>query len=218
MPSTELIVITMEKPMPTSRKPGRPLSFDRQEALRRAMLAFWEHGYESTSIATLTAAMGVTAPSLYTAFKDKKQLFLEVTRLYAGSADDVQKALDHGPTARDAAHTMLRSAAIAFTGEATPKGCLLASATASGSSDSRDVQQVVAEIRHDIIRRLQQRIERDVVAGILPAATNAASLAAMVVAVIQGMSVLARDGLTRDALTGIADSTMRAWPVASQNA
>lgn len=217
MPSTELIVITMEKPMLQSRKPGRPLSFDRQEALRHAMLAFWEHGYESTSIATLTEAMGVTAPSLYTAFGDKKQLFLEATRLYAGSADDVQKALDLGATARDAAHAMLRSAAIAFTGEATPRGCLLASATASGSSEARNVQQAVAEIRHDIIRRLEGRIERDIASGTLPAATSAASLAAMVVAVIQGMSVLARDGLTRDALTGIADCAMQAWPVASQN-
>lgn len=204
--------------MPQSRKRGRPLSFDRQEALRRAMLAFWEHGYESTSIAALTAAMGVTAPSLYAAFGDKKQLFLEATRLYAESADDVQKALDDGPTARGAAHAMLRSAAIAFTGEATPRGCLLASATASGSPDARDVQQAVAEIRHDIIRGLELRIERDIALGILPASTSAASLAAMVIAVIQGMSVLARDGLPREALTGIADLSMRAWPVASRNA
>jgi len=212
MASTKLIVITMENLMPKSRKPGRPLSFDRQKALRQAMLAFWEHGYETTSIADLTAAMGITAPSLYTAFGDKKQLFLEATRLYAGAPDDLQLKLDQAATARDAAHGMLRAAALAFTGEATPRGCLLASATASGSVESSDVQRAVAEIRLDIMTRLERRIGLDVAVGILPASTSAANLAAMVVAVIQGLSVLARDGLDRDALMGVADCAAKAWP------
>ena len=47
------------------RKTGRPLSFDRDAALEQAMLTFWRHGYESTSIVDLTTAMGITAPSLY---------------------------------------------------------------------------------------------------------------------------------------------------------
>ena len=68
----------MEIPMHAlPRRTGRPLSFDRDAALRQAMLTFWRHGYETTSVAELTAAMGVSAPSLYTAFGDKKQLFLE---------------------------------------------------------------------------------------------------------------------------------------------
>ena len=58
-----------------SRKPGRPLGFDRDAALQQAMLLFWRHGYEATSVNDLTNAMGITPPSLYTAFGDKKQLF-----------------------------------------------------------------------------------------------------------------------------------------------
>jgi AcrR family transcriptional regulator len=214
--SIELIVIAMESTHPAARKPGRPLSFDRQKALRQAMLEFWKHGYETTSIADLTAAMGVTAPSLYAAFGDKKQLFLEATRLYAGSPDDLQHQLDQAMTARDAAQAMLRSAAIAFTGETTPRGCLLASATASGSVGSSEVQRAVADIRQDIVTRLEKRIGRDMVAGILPASTPAAALAAMVVAVIQGMSVLARDGFNHDALLGIAEGALWAWPTPSK--
>ena len=97
------------------------------------MLTFWQQGYETTSISDLTAAMGVTAPSIYTAFGNKRQLFLEAMRLYAGSPDDLQRLLDGAPTSQDAARAMLTSAVLAFTGEATPRGCLLASATASGS-------------------------------------------------------------------------------------
>ena len=83
------IVSDMEREIETirPRKIGRPLSFDRNVALRQAMLTFWRYGYETTSVSDLTTAMGITAPSLYTAFGDKKQLFLEAVRLYAGEPE-----------------------------------------------------------------------------------------------------------------------------------
>ena len=77
---------------------GRPLSFDRAAALEQATHVFWERGYEAASIADLTAAMGITTPSLYTAFGDKEKLFLEAIERYAlgpGSA---------GPRAAGEAH------------------------------------------------------------------------------------------------------------------
>ncbi|HKF96270.1 MAG TPA: TetR/AcrR family transcriptional regulator, partial [Gammaproteobacteria bacterium] len=153
-------------------KTGRPLSFDRDKALEQAMLTFWRHGYETSSISDLTAAMGITAPSLYTAYGDKKQLFLEAMRLYSGSSYDMEQAFAEAPTARDAAQHMLVAAAQAFTGALTPRGCLLASATASGSDASADVQHEVAEVRRQIQERLQKRIERDLAQGRLPAETD----------------------------------------------
>jgi AcrR family transcriptional regulator len=203
----------MDNGEPQPRRPGRPLSFDRQAALQQAMLTFWQHGYETTSISDLTSAMGVTAPSIYTAFGDKKRLFLEAMHLYAGSPDDLQNSLDQAATARDAASAMLMSAARTFTGETTPRGCLLASATASGSNASADVQTAVAEVRRDIIARLKARIDRDIAAGVLPDTASAPTLATMVVAVIQGMSVLARDGMDRESLLMMASCALEGWPV-----
>src|SRR4051812_12815037 len=69
-------------PKAAARGRGRPLSFDRAAALERAMHVFWERGYEAASIADLTAAMGITPPSLYTAFGDKEHLFLEAIEAY----------------------------------------------------------------------------------------------------------------------------------------
>jgi AcrR family transcriptional regulator len=207
-----LLSTTMKSESPTQRRIGRPLSFDRDAVLRQAMLAFWQHGYETTSISDLTQVMGITPPSLYTAFGDKKRLFLEAMLLYAGPPDHLQQALDLAPTSRQAAHGMLQAAAVAFTGQTTPKGCLLASATASGSRDMADVQQAVAEVRRDILRRLSRRIEQDVDAGKLPPNTAVAPLAALIVAVIQGMSVLARDGMDHNALLALADAALLGWP------
>ena len=49
---------------------GRPRTFDRNEAIRQAMTLFWQHGYESTSLAMLKSNLGngITAPSFYAAF------------------------------------------------------------------------------------------------------------------------------------------------------
>ena len=194
------------------RKIGRPLSFDRDAALRQAMLAFWRYGYETTSIVDLTKAMGISPPSLYAAFGDKKQLFLEAARLYAGDPKAIEWAIDGAATAHDAARDMLTAAATAFTGETTPKGCLLASATAAGSAASADVQQKVADTRRGIQALLCARIERDVADGVLPPGTEAAALSGLVLAVVQGMSVLARDGATRASLLAVVEAAMFAWP------
>jgi len=176
------------------------------------MLTFWRHGYETTSVADLTAAMGVTAPSLYTAFGDKKQLFLEAVRLYAGDPDVMARAISEAPSALEAARDLMTAAAIAYTGEETPRGCLLASATASGSAASCDVQQAVADIRRGVQRRLDERLQRDIADGVLPPTTNPAELSGLVMAVIQGMSVLARDGASRASLLATVQAALRAWP------
>lgn len=194
------------------RKTGRPLSFDREHALEQAMLTFWRYGYETTSIADLTAAMGVAPPSLYAAFSDKKRLFLEAVRRYAGDPGVLAAVIDKAPTAYDAARTMLTGAAELFTGDTTPKGCLLSSATASGSAASADVQRTIADIRAAIGARLCVRIENDIAHGALPPDTDANGLAGLVIAVTQGLSTLARDGLPRAALLSVVEAALQAWP------
>ncbi len=198
------------KDTPT-KKIGRPRAFDRAVALERAMHAFWRYGYETTSVAELTQAMGVTAPSLYATFGDKKGLFLEAMRLYAGEPASIGKALDAASTAREAVQSMLHTAARGFTGASTPPGCLLASATASGSAACAEVQAEVGKVRATIIDLLAARIERDVSAGLLAPDSQPLTLARFVVGTIQGMSVLARDGLEREQLLAMTSPALLAF-------
>lgn len=176
------------------------------------MLTFWRHGYETTSVADLTKAMGITPPSLYTAFGDKRQLFLESVELYMGDAAELERAINDAPSAFAAASHLLQTVAITYTGEDTPPGCLLASATATGSADSFDVRRKVADIRLNLAEQFAARIKLDIAVGLLPRDCDAEGLANLVVAVTQGMSVLARDGGSRDLLLAVARVTMKAWP------
>src|ERR1700737_4190586 len=122
----------MKKQESTSRRrTGRPLSFDRDAALHQAMLLFWRHGYEATSLSDLTAAMGVTPPSIYTAFGDKKRLFREAVDRYLSGPVTSESIIAEAASARVAAMSLLKASAIAFTGADTPPGCLLASSAIS---------------------------------------------------------------------------------------
>jgi AcrR family transcriptional regulator len=201
----------MESPF-SRRRPGRPLSFDRDAALEKAMLLFWRHGYEGTSLADLTAAMGVTPPSIYAAFGDKKRLFLEAVDRYLSGPVPSEGIVRDATTAREAAWRLMTTAAAAFAGEATPPGCLLATAAASCSAASADVQADLKEIRLSLEARLREKIEDAIATGELTPEADAEALARLIIAVIQGMSSLARDGASRAKLTAIAEAAMRAWP------
>jgi AcrR family transcriptional regulator len=194
------------------RKSGRPLSFDRDEALHRAMIVFWRHGFEATSLAELTAAMGVTPPSIYAAFGDKKQLFLEAVALYLSGPITSDSIITDAATAREAASGLLEAAAIGFTGRDTPRGCLLASSAISCSANAADVQGELAAIRRRIEARLKEKIVRAIKSGEMPATADADALAGHIMAVIQGLSTLARDGARRAKLLRVASTAMLAWP------
>ncbi|MEM7230836.1 MAG: TetR/AcrR family transcriptional regulator [Planctomycetota bacterium] len=61
---------------------ARPREFDTDQVLDAAMDAFWKRGYEATSLADLMDATGLQKGSIYKAFGDKHQLFLQVLRRY----------------------------------------------------------------------------------------------------------------------------------------
>lgn len=180
------------------------------------MRLFWKQGFEATGIAELTRAMGITPPSLYAAFGDKRRLFLEsVERYLGGGVASVARFIEDAPTARDAAHDLLTAAAVGDTGVDTPPGCLLASSIVSCSADAADVREELAMIRRGIEAALRSRIERDVDAGLLPRSSDPESLAGHMFAVVQGMSTLAKDGAGRDKLLRIVANAMASWPDAA---
>ena len=198
--------------IPQIRQKGRPLSFDRDAALHQAMLLFWRHGYEATSLNDLTSALGVKPSSIYTAFGDKKHLFLEAVGRYLSGPVTSESIISQAASGRDAARSLLLAAAQGFTGADTPAGCLLASSAISCSSAASDVKEELAAIRRVIEARLKEKIVASIDAGVMPASANAEALAGLTMAVIQGMSTLARDGATRDKLLLMVDVAMQAWP------
>jgi AcrR family transcriptional regulator len=75
-------------------KTARPIGFAKDAALEAAMLLFGERGFEGTSMADLTQAMGLNPSSIYAAFGGKDALFqLAVKRYMEIRAQYATKAL-----------------------------------------------------------------------------------------------------------------------------
>lgn len=199
-----------EKPR---KKTGRPLSFDREVALERAMLVFWRYGYEAASLQELTSAMGITPPSLYAAFGDKEKLFLEAVERYSTKRCDVLQCMfAEAPTARDAVERLLQSSAVENTCPSHPPGCLVVTAATNCSASAEHVQDAMVQRRGDMEAMIRERIERGIKEAELPPGTNAGMLAGFYITVVHGMSIRARDNCNRDDLLAIASSAMQAWP------
>lgn len=193
------------------RTRGRQWTFDRDEALETALDLFWRHGYEGVSVADLTKAIGIAAPSLYHAFGSKGDLYREVLRRYGASgmsSDEIVRAA----SSYEAARQMLERGIAAVTMPGRPLGCMVSSGMLMTSADNAGLAAELRVIRASSRQALQQRIARDIEDGLLPRATDAGALARFFAAVLQGISVQALDGATAAELYPVAASALKAWP------
>jgi len=201
--------------MPSSSRPrGRPRTFDRDSALEAAVSLFWRHGYEGTSIADLTAAMGVTPPTLYAAFGSKEELYKEVlTRYFDHHGGRARaEALRQEPSAYRALECYLRNVAQQFVDPAMPAGCMISTSTLFCAEENKAAADATAAARAMAMAMLEGRFAAAKRDGQLPDDVDPADLAHFYGAVVQGMSVQAHDGASVDALNNLIDLALKAWP------
>ena len=196
--------------MPAS---GRPRAFDRDAALAAALRVFWTHGYEGASLAALTAAMRINRPSLYAAFGNKQALFSEALALYERQEGaPLDRLIDEAPTARAAIEASLHHNARAYAREGFPRGCLIVLSLMVGTPESEAVRDLLAARRRAGEDAFAARIARGQREGDVDPTADPQRLAAFYTAVLQGMSVHARDGASEAELVAIADTAMAGWP------
>lgn len=175
------------------------------------MELFWERGYEATSIADITEAIGIGAPSLYAAFGGKRELFSKVVERYLSQYHGwMAAALRSEPTLRAGIDRLLADAALAYTRPGHPPGCLVI--TSATNCSSPEVQEMLRSVRNAAVSQLEHVITAAVGNGELSARANAHALAMFTATVMQGMAQRARDGATRQELREVAKVAATAWP------
>ena len=195
-----------------ARPRGRPLGFDPEEALLRAMDVFWDKGYAATSLDDLTQAMAINRPSLYAAFGDKQTLFRRALDRYAeGPASHALDALNE-PTARAAVERLLYTSVDAMTDAHNPRGCLLVQGALACGDEARTVKRELLTRREAGEEALCQRLKRAKSGGDLPLDSDPVALARYVTTVIHGMAVQAAGGVGRAELRKTVEIALRAWP------
>jgi AcrR family transcriptional regulator len=171
---------------------ARPRSFDPDEALDLARDVFWEKGFQGTSLDDVTAATGLSKPSLYAAFGDKHALFLKVLdRYHAGIVAKAEQVINDGPSAREAIRRWLTGFVPLCSGIKGSRGCLSVNTSADGIFAHKDVRTRVEAFNRRLEELLRKRLRADraqFADGFDPAAT-----AHTIMAVYLGLMVLAKD-------------------------
>lgn len=179
---------------------GRPRAFDRDLAVDKAMLLFWRHGFDSTSLAQLKGELGISAASFYAAFGSKEDLFREAVDRYIGSYGRASDPLwDTTLPPIKGLEQALRASARMQTDQRHPLGCLLVIAATTTSVESEHLQKLLAKARSRIRQGIRACLARAEAAGELSGRVDLDTLSEVFSTFLFGITTQARDGSPLDA-------------------
>lgn len=123
---------------------ARPREFDIDSALDAAMAAFWERGYEATSLQDLLDAMDLTKGSLYKAFGDKHSLFIKALKKYLDFIYNTMfDATKSGETAYQSIENLMHGVEYFCCKQETSRGCFAVNSVVELSHHDPEVKQLL---------------------------------------------------------------------------
>ncbi len=186
-------------------KAGRPRTFDKDEALDKAMHVFWEKGFEGTSMADLIQAIGMKAPSLYAAFGNKDAIFKEVVAHYLPVVVHKQfDILNNTDDIVEAVANTLNECVRIFTSQDNPPTCLIMTAAINASPEHQQHVATLQSMRHEYQKLWLKRFERAAADRQLKHDVTPHQLAEFFVTLIKGMALSAKDGAKQQDLSKTA--------------
>lgn len=196
----------------SSKRRGRPKCFNEQEALEKATMLFWQYGFEATSIGDLTKALGITAPSLYSSFGDKAQLFQKCLDYYqlhetCGMDEIFRSSLN----TKHAMRIYLEKSLKNLIQDQKPTGCMFVVSTMNCSEQNQQLQQQLIQKRVQKKVKILSYLQRAQSNKELKSDVNLQVLADYYATLLQGMSIQARDGATVEQLQQVVDLAMQTW-------
>jgi AcrR family transcriptional regulator len=190
-------------------KLGRPAAFDKEAALDAAMRLFWERGYEGTSMADLSSAMGIHPSSIYAAFGDKQELFALAAKRYADiPAQYMVRALEQP--------TLLRFILAAFDNTVEflgskehPSSCFTLTGAISCGTDTKPAKLLMREMRLQNEAAIKARLLKARKDGEFPREENVDDYTKYLSSLLSGLAVQAANGSTRSELKRTAQVAIR---------
>jgi AcrR family transcriptional regulator len=190
-------------------KVGRPISFDKEAALEAAMLLFWERGYEGTSMADLTQAMGLNPSSIYAAFGNKYALFSLAVKRYGDSrAKYAIKALEE-PTLERVIRALFNNTVAFLTTPGHPPGCMTLAGAMACSVDAIPARDLMTAIRKRNQVAIRERLLKARKSGELPRRVNVDDYTRYLSSILGGLSIQAANGSTKEELKRTAQMALR---------
>lgn len=184
----------------------RSAGFDRDEVLEKITDAFWENGYEATSIGVLESATGLKRQSLYNAFGNKDAMFESALNAYQQRVNARLLQTLENPDPRAALHDFFARQATILLDAGQPSGCLVSGAQQELANRGETLGENMRSLLLGQHSTLVEVFERWQDAGKLTSDANPAALAAIVMGALRGQAVLARAACSRDLVASAAET------------
>ena len=192
---------------------SRPLSISREESLDRALLLFWERGYDLTSISDLSAVLGVGPSSIYNSFGSKDGLFQQALarymETYAAPAME-RLATDDGCGAHAFIEGLLKELVKLYSTKGQPAGCAVFDGAGAGLAGDSQACVLTLQVKDGLQKALRKRFEGFAKSGESLTASPK-TLALFTMATLRGLSQLARDGASRGELMKVAEHAAQSF-------
>ncbi len=179
---------------------ARPREFDNDKVLEALRDVFWEHGYEGTSYANIMAATGLQKGSLYSAFGDKRSLYIKALARYDTSnvSEGVAMLSNDNLTGIERIDALMQSLVDAAETKRGRWGCLLCNAAVDQAPFDKQtetaVQKSMARMKTGIAKALKD--------------TKAADKVELIWTLYFGGRVIIKSGGTKTDLTTLKAQTL----------
>lgn len=183
----------------------RTKCFNREEALEKAIGAFWAKGYEATSVQDLVECMGINRGSLYDTFGDKHKLFLEALDRYGQGSQLRIETLRQPGDPREILTRFMYVFMQKQVSDPARRGCFLTNSAVELSSRDDECAERIKIFFEDMEDGFRDLIARGQQEGIFKSKREAASLASFFVGVLQGIRVIGKVNPDEEVLRPMVD-------------
>ena len=171
----------------------RKKAYSDEEVLEKAMQVFWSHGYEATSVRLLEKEMGINQFSIYSAFANKKKLFVKALKKYREyvKINRFHPLLKPNARLEDLEHFFENFSRQVRNGETT-RGCLVVNATAEFGNKDPEVAAELQNYFHFIKKMMKKVLINSIEAGEISSETDPDKYSNYLLGIMQGLSVGAK--------------------------
>ncbi len=193
---------------PTIASMGRNRGFDVDDALGSALRTFWERGFDATSMQDLCHAMRIQPGSVYATFGGKRDLFAAALRHYVEtvSAEAVAR-ITSGPSGLRGLRDYFDHLIDAMVDGDRRWGCLITNSLVEFATRDPELVGLMSLHLSNLRAAFASALTRASADGELRPGAGPES-ADLLVAVVQGMNVLAKSQPGRSTLRAVADAAL----------
>jgi AcrR family transcriptional regulator len=188
---------------------GKPLSFDRKEALKSAMEYFWKHGYEATGMTQLLEHMDIPRQSFYNTFGSKEEILFEAIQLYSDSIRQMLREVLEGAETPFEKIDRIFALWEQMGSQNKGTGCFLGNCVAEFGTTHDKVAEMMTDKLQAVHGVFSGIFQEAIEGGDLPADRNAEIMASTMMTYSQGLALMSKTTTDRSQMQGTMDIMKR---------